>query len=298
MVALQHVPPSEQIFKCYLPLKYFGFTLIDYFSTRFPYLTTAQWESFIHEGKITVNGKAAQPDLILKEHDYIVSNMGTRQEPPANRQLSVIYEDTDIRIFNKAAPIPVHPSGRFFKNSMTEILKEVYPDETPMPTQRLDASTTGALLFAKNKKSAAYFAEEFSNRRMHKEYLALVDGIPPESHFFANSSIGKIRGNRWGVGPEAKSPKEAKTEFLKLSSHNGKTILKAIPHTGRTNQIRIHLADMGFPISKDPVYGNGSEEPATEMGLHAHVLRFCFRNEQFNIVAPPPDHFENFGINF
>ncbi len=298
MVALQYVPPSEQVFKCYLPLKYFGFTLIDYYSSRFPYLTASQWESYIQEGKITVNGKTAQPDQILKEHDHIITRMGKRQEPPANRQLTVLYEDVDIRIFNKAAPIPVHPSGRFFKNSMTEILKEVYPGETPMPTQRLDASTTGALLFAKNKKSAAFFAEEFSKRRIYKEYLALVDGIPPKDHFFVESSIGKIRGNRWGVGPQARSPKEAKTEFLILGSHNGQTILKAIPHTGRTNQIRIHLADMGFPISNDLVYGNGSEDPATKMGLHAHILRFSFRDEPFNIIAPPPDHFRNLGISF
>ena len=147
MAVLQEVPPSEQIFKCYVPLRYFGFTLIDYFSCRFPYLSTIQWGSLISQGKITVNGEIAHSNLILKEHDHIITNMGKRHEPPANRKLTVIYENSDIRVFNKAAPIPVHPSGRFFKNSMTEILKEVYPEENPMPTQRLDSSTTGVLLF-------------------------------------------------------------------------------------------------------------------------------------------------------
>ena len=181
---------------------------------------------------------------------------------------------------------------------MTEILKEVYPDETPMPTQRLDTSTTGALLFAKNKKSAAYLAEEFSKRRVYKEYLALVDGIPKQNHFFVESPIGKIRGSKWGVGPEARSPKEAKTEFFLIGSNKGRAILKAIPYTGRTNQIRVHLANIGFPISNDPIYGNGCEEPATKMGLHAHILRFCFRGEKFNIVASVPDHFQNLSIKF
>jgi 23S rRNA pseudouridine1911/1915/1917 synthase len=298
MVALQHVPPSEQIFKCYLPLRYFGYTLIDYFSARFPYFSPSQWELYIREEKITVNGEKVEPNLILKEHDYIVTRMGKRSEPAANRQLSVIFEDDHIRVFNKAAPIPVHPSGRFFKNSMTEILKETYPTETPMPTQRLDASTTGVLLFAKYKKAAAFFAEEFSKRKIYKEYLALVEGIPSKDHFSVNSSIGKIRGNKWGSGPEAKSPKEAKTDFFGIGSFDGKTILKVIPHTGRTNQIRIHLADSGFPIINDPVYGNGTEDPATQMGLHAHKMSFKYLNTQYNFVAPPPVHFQTVGINF
>ena len=151
MVKLYHPPPSEQIYESYLPGKYFGYTAIKYFTERFPYLSQEEWKDRILDGRITVNGECVSPDLILKQHDYIVTHMGVREEPPADRTLDVVYEDDTIRVFNKGAPLAVHPSGRYFKNSMTEILKEVYPDEKPRPVQRLDALTTGLVVFAKSK---------------------------------------------------------------------------------------------------------------------------------------------------
>ena len=156
MVKLYRPPPTEQIYESYLPGKYFGYTVVGYFTERFPYLSQEEWQERILDGRITVNGEQVSPDLLLKQHDYIVTRMGIREEPPADRTLDVVYEDDAIRVFNKGAPLPVHPSGRYFKNSMTEILKEVYPDETPRPVQRLDALTTGLMVFAKSKEVAAH----------------------------------------------------------------------------------------------------------------------------------------------
>ena len=115
----------------------------------------------ILEGKITVNGQTVVPGLILHEHDKIVTHAGLRTEPPANRKLEVIYEDRHLRVFNKSAPIPVHPSGRYFHNSMTERLKEVYPDEVPRPIQRLDLGTTGVIVFARTCEAAAFLMDQF-----------------------------------------------------------------------------------------------------------------------------------------
>ena len=294
MPLLCSTPPSEQILASFLPGKYIGFPIASYFATRFTYLSKTDWIELILQGKITVNGTSVLPNYILKEHDYISANLGFRQEPPANRNLNILYEDNNIRVFNKAAPIPVHPSGRFFKNSMTEILKEKYPDEIPRPVQRLDCSTTGTLVFARNRKAAAFLMDEFAEQRVLKEYLVIIEGKPMKRYFISDKPIGKIGGTRWGTGSNIQSSKRAITYFEWFGSQNGRSLLKAVPQSGRTNQIRIHLQSEGLPVWNDPIYGRGQKDPAIEMGLHAYRLKFNCLDRYYDIRAPWPGHFEPF----
>ena len=291
MVKLYRPPPSEQIYESYLPGKYFGYTVVDYFADRFPYLSEEEWQERILDGRITVNGERVNPGLLLKQHDYIVTRMGVREEPPADRTLDVVYEDEAIRVFNKGAPLAVHPSGRYFKNSMTEILKEVYPHETPRPVQRLDALTTGLVVFAKSKAVATHLMREFEQNRVDKEYLALVEGIPSQNSFVVDAPVGKVVGSARAVGYQTQNPKEALTHFEELSSLNGRTLLKASPRSGRTNQIRVHLASVGLPVVNDPVYGQRTDD-SHRYGLHAHRLRFNGVTGEVNLQAPWPEHFQ------
>jgi len=207
-VKLYRPPPAEQIYESYLPGKYFGYTVVNYFTDRFPYLSQEEWLDRILDGRITVNGERVNPGALLKEHDYIVTRMGVREEPPANRTLDVVYEDDTIRVFNKGAPLAVHPSGRYFKNSLTEILKEAYPDETPRPVQRLDALTTGLVVFAKSKKVATHLMREFEQNQVDKEYLALVEGIPSQKSFVVDAPIGKVVGSARAVGYQTETRKK------------------------------------------------------------------------------------------
>lgn len=291
MVKLYRPPPAEQIYESYLPGKYFGYTVVDYFVERFPYLSQEEWQNRILDGKITVNGERVNPGSLLNQHDYIVTRMGVREEPPADRTLDVVYEDEAIRVFNKGAPLAVHPSGRYFRNSMTEILKEAYPNETPRPVQRLDALTTGLVVFAKSKAVATHLMREFEQNRVDKEYLALVEGIPSKKSFVVDAPIGKVIGSARAVGYQTQNPKEAVTRFEKLSSLNGRTLFKAFPRSGRTNQIRVHLASVGLPVFNDPVYGQHTDD-VHRYGLHAHRLRFDGINGEINLQAPWPEHFQ------
>lgn len=290
MVKLYHPPPAEQVYESYLPGKYFGYTVVGYFTDRFPYLSQEEWTDRILDGRITVNGERVDPDSLLKQHDYIVTRMGVREEPPADRTLDVVYEDGAIRVFNKGAPLAVHPSGRYFKNSLTEILKEAYPNETPRPVQRLDALTTGLIVFAKTKEAAAHLMGEFEQNRVDKEYLALVEGVPSQKSFVVDAPIGKAKGAARAVGYQTRNPKEAVTRFEELNSLNGRTLLKAFPRSGRTNQIRVHLASVGLPVVNDPVYGQRTDDTHC-YGLHAHRLRFNGLDGEINLQAPWPEHF-------
>jgi RluA family pseudouridine synthase len=281
---------SQQIYKSSPSPQYCGLSIEEYFSSRFTYQSKQEWITQIENGDISVNGLAVKTGYVLKEGDRIITRAGVRQEPPANRKLEVVYQDSHIRVFNKPAPIPVHPSGRYFENSMTEILKQWYPEEIPRPVQRLDATTTGVIVFARTREAAGALMKEFKNHRIKKEYLALVEGEPKTEKFCIDDPIGILKGSQRGVGEEIKNPKSAKTEVQCLATQNGQSLLKVSPLSGRTNQIRVHLSSYGLPIYNDMVYGKGSKEKY-QYGLHAWSLEFqCFdRTMEFKVE--PPTHY-------
>jgi RluA family pseudouridine synthase len=288
---LYQPPASQQVYKATVPPEYHQFSVERYFSSRFPYQSKEAWIAQILNGDISVNGKQAQPYWVLREGDSVITHAGVRQEPPANCSLDVVYQDKHIRVFNKPAPIPVHPSGRYFQNSMTEVLKKTFPEEVPRPVQRLDATTTGLIVFARTRQAAGFLMKEFQNHRVQKEYLALVNGEPEKKQFTLTAPIGVMNGAQRGVGEGIKKPKPATTQVEWLASTNTCSVLKVVPLSGRTNQIRVHLSDHGLPILNDDVYGEG-DPTSFEYGLHAWKLRFQCFDRFLEFKVPPPSHFQ------
>ncbi len=293
VTSLHQPPASQQVYKSTIPSKYHGFAVEQYFATRFTYQTREAWIAQILNGDILLNGEKAQPGRILHEGDRVITHAGVRQEPPADRRLEVIYQDRNIRVFNKPAPIPVHPSGRYFQNSMTEVLREIYPEEIPRPVQRLDTTTTGLIVFARSKQAAGFLMREFKQQRIRKEYLALVKGKPEQKEFTLDEPIGVRAGAKRGVGDGIIKPQAATTQVEWLSSNDTHSILKVVPLSGRTNQIRVHLSSHGLPILNDEVYGEGEGE-TYEYGLHAWKLSFQCFDRFFEFKASPPPHFHSF----
>ncbi len=291
MASLHTFPPTEQVYESYVPGKFSGLALEKYFATRFTYLKEEDWAELIREGKITLNGKIVEPGHRVKERDRTKTRMAPRSEPPADRSLEIVFQDRDLRIFNKAAPIPVHPSGRYFKNSMTELLKEVYPEEIPRPVQRLDATTTGLIVFARTRPAAAWMMGEFQQNRVQKVYLAIVEGRPVEDRFVIESPIGKTQNSKRETGQNILHAKSAVTEVEWINTLEGRSLLKVMPRSGRTNQIRVHLASIGHPVYNDAVYGRGDPD-VYQFGLHAHRLRFNCFDRKLQVVARYPDHFK------
>lgn len=293
MARLHILPPTEQIYKSCVPPRYHGIPIEKYFVLRFSYQTELEWVREIRAGRILLNGKPVLPGEVVREQDEIVTRAGMRAEPPANRQLSVIYLDRHLRIFNKAAPIPVHPSGRYFKNSMTELLKEVYPDEIPRPVQRLDVGTTGAIVFARTRQAAGFLMHQFQGKTIFKEYRTFVEGIPSQKKFTIDAPIGRVKGAKRGVGQDVIDAKPSKTEVECLSSFEGRSLLKVVPLSGRTNQIRVHLASVGLPIVSDSIYGEG-EVVDLPFSLHAYRIRFKCFDKLIEVTAACPAHYGSF----
>ena len=175
---------------------------------------------------------------------------------------------------------------------MTEILKRLYPKEIPRPVQRLDATTTGVIVFARKREAAAALMNEFKSHRIKKEYLALVEGEPEAKQFCIDAPIGVLNGSHRGIGDNVRKPKSAKTEVEWLASKNGRSLLKVNPISGRTNQIRVHLSSCGLPIYNDLVYGHGKEGNYL-YGLHALSLEFSLFDRVMEFQVQPPSHFQS-----
>lgn len=284
-------PASRQIYKSSLSPEHCGLSVEEYFVKRFAYQSREAWVEKIKNGDISVNGAATEAGYILKEGDQIVTHAGARQEPPADLRLQVVFQDSGLRVFNKPAPIPVHPSGRYFQNSMTEVLRRLYPEETPRPAHRLDATTTGVIVFARTRAAAAALMKEFKGRRVKKEYLVLAAGKPKEKKFCINTPIGVLNGSHRGVGDNIKNAKPARTEVQWLASLNGMSLLKVVPLSGRTNQIRVHLSSCGLPVYNDEIYGAG-EGKNFQYGLHAWSIEFQYLDRIMKFKVNPPSHFE------
>ena len=291
MNRLHTLPPTEQIYRSHVPPQYDSFPIEKYFAARFSYQDEEEWSRQIRAGKIIVNGKVALIGQKLRASDLTITNGGFRIEPAADRTLNVIYEDKDIRAFNKSAPIPVHPCGRYFKNSMTEVLKGVYPDEVPRPIQRLDVMTTGVIVFARTQKAAAFLMQEFKQNRVEKEYFALVEGVPRSKKFTIDKPIGKLAASKRVVGEGVPGSQPARTDVEWLTSINNISLLRVTPRSGRTNQIRVHLASEGLPIYNDSVYGHGKVSDQ-EFNLHHRRMQFQCFDTKFKLSAVYPPHFQ------
>jgi RluA family pseudouridine synthase len=192
----------------------------------------------------------------------------------------------------------MHAGGRFHRNSLQWILSAAYAPFHPRPAHRLDANTTGVLVFSRSHRFAKTLQAQFASRSVEKTYLALVNGHPPDDSFVCEAPIGNTPG-LLGARRIDPSGLPARTEFRVLSrGADGKSLIEARPVTGRTNQIRLHLWHLGWPVCGDPAYlpGGRSGESMTlglsdpPMNLHAWKIAFDhpLNRKRVEFEAPVP----------
>ncbi|CAE7499782.1 trhO [Symbiodinium sp. CCMP2456] len=202
-------------------------------------------------------------------------------------------------VVSKPAPLPMHPCGRFNKNSLISFLEQVYHPQKLRIAHRLDANTTGVAVLSRTSAVARQIQPQFEQGKVEKRYLALVHGHPEEDEFICDEQIGTSRVTGGGRRVEA-GGQESRTDFLvKERFDDGTALLEVSPKTGRTNQIRLHLWHLGYPIVGDPMYQQGVvmqqkqtlgvEEPP--MCLHAWEVRFRHPQtaEMVTFQAPAPN---------
>jgi RluA family pseudouridine synthase len=239
-------------------------SLLDYLCARFPYRDREGWKAEINLHRLTVNGKPGRPSTQLGKGDS-VSYSAPRKEPEVARDIITLFEDADLLVVDKPAPLPVHADGVFITNTLINILRERTKNPDLSLGHRLDRETSGVLVLAKTRGLTAKLMRGFEESGVQKTYLAVVRGEVPWKDQDARGWMlpkadSKVSIRQW-LSPE-KSPegKDSFTRFQRLELLNGFSLLSCTPLTGRTNQIRVHLEALGFPLAGDKLYGRTDDE--------------------------------------
>ncbi len=248
-----------------------------------PHISEKAWGEEFRAGRILgPAGQPISPGEILRAGQRCHHLQTTDVEPDVNAAVRVIYEDEAIVVLVKPAPLPVHPCGRFNRNTLQYLLEKVYAPQKPHPAHRLDANTTGLMVVARTRHFAGCLQPQFSRGEVEKKYLARVHGHPPDDRFVCELALGE-KTMEVGARQADTQGRPARTEFRVLNRFgDGTALLEVRPITGRTNQIRIHLWELGFPIAGDPLYWPGRQRGhsqtrtlnAPHQCLHSSYLSF------------------------
>lgn len=234
-------------------------TLLEMMSIRFPFRPEQEWQTRIENGRVGLNEERSSPNTLLKKSDSVFHHNPKVIEPSVPDEVEILKETEDWIAVFKPAPLPMHPGGRYFKNTLTAILEDIgYADLKIV--HRLDAVTSGIVLFAKNKTFAQKAMKEFAEGRVQKTYFAEISGQPKENRITIDTPIKRKTGFVFESNPDLTNAKPAETTFTVVDRKDDTAIIKCEPKTGRTHQIRLHLEHWGYPIVDDPIYGiNGDK---------------------------------------
>jgi 23S rRNA pseudouridine1911/1915/1917 synthase len=241
----------------------------------------------LKEGAILLDGKEAKPSYKVRGGERVEVEWPEPEVIAARPEaipLDVLFEDADVIAVNKPAGMCAHPSAGHPSGTLVNALLHHCTDLSsingtirPGIVHRLDADTTGVIIAAKNDTAHQALQEQFMARSVHKRYVALCHGAPMHDRFTCEGRIGRhpVRRTEMTIVRSAEEGRAAQTDFEVVQRFAGRKggalfLVLARPHTGRTHQIRVHLAKAGFPILTDPLYGR--EESVPELGLHRHAL--------------------------
>ena len=254
------------------------------------------------ENGITVNGEHVTVRYVLNEGDIlnlaIEDSLPSESVEPVELPLEIVYEDGDIVVCNKPPFMPTHPSHNHYDDTLANALAFYYSGKPFVfrPVNRLDRNTSGTVLVAKNARAAAMLFSEMKKRNIGKTYIAIVNGELEgsgviEKHLCRTEASIIVRRVCEENEPGAQY---AKTEYEVIKSGNGLSLIKLKPLTGRTHQLRVHLASIGHPILGDDIYGNASDK-IDRQALHAESLIFTRPSDgaRIEIKAPLPLDIKN-----
>ena len=283
-----------------------GIRLDKYISEQNNDLSRAMIQKLIENGNVTVNEKVVKASYKVNLGDNIKIVLEEPKETelkPEKIPLNVVYEDNDIIVINKEKGMVVHPGNGNLEGTLVNAVLERCKDSLsgiggeirPGIVHRLDKDTSGLIIVAKNDKAHIRLSEDLKEHKVKKTYIALVRGVVKENEATIDMPIGRSDNVRVKMAVK-KEGKNAITHFKVLKRYNGYTLLEVRIETGRTHQIRVHMAEIGYPVVGDMVYSNG-KNPFNVEGqmLHAWKLEFNhpITNKKMELEAELPEYFKN-----
>ena len=221
---------------------------------------------------------------------------GSEAIMPAPLPFEIVYEDEDLLVVNKPADMPIHPSFQNHGNTLADALTWHYQqhgeDLVYRCINRLDRDTTGLLIVAKHLLSASILSDMVGKREIHREYLAIVKGIPPENGTIS-APIGRKKGSAILREVNFETGEPAVTHFARLEIRNGLSLVSLKLETGRTHQIRVHMGYIGCPLIGDYLYYPECSR-ISRQALHSHRLSFLhpITGKALSFTAPLPEDME------
>lgn len=283
-VIMLHIVPTKQRLDVHL-------------STNFdPSISRSLWQKYIKAGHVLVNQRVVTtPKFEVDETDEIAIKLPEQEQTSA--ELPILYEDDDVMVVNKPSGLLTHAKGGLSTEpTVAEIIrpKTSFASDTDRPgiVHRLDRDTSGVLIIAKTADAATHLQRQFAQRTTKKTYLAVTDGVPKLTAAKIDLPIGRNPSapSTFRVDPNGKP---AQTTYRVLTSTDNQALIELKPTTGRTHQLRVHMAHLNTPILGDRVYGKPN---ASRLMLHAHKLEVTLPSGElktFEAAVP-----ENFFIYF
>ena len=266
-------------------------------------LSRSQANEAIKNGNILVNGKAVKAKYSVKEGDlvtYDLPELEVLEYEAEDIPLDIVYEDDDVAVVNKPQGMVVHPSVGHTSGTLVNALMYHIHDLSsingvvrPGIVHRIDKDTSGLLMIAKNDRAHQALAEELKDKKSLRKYLAIVHGNISNDRGVIEAPIGRSEKDRKKQAVMAKG-KPAVTHFKVLERFGNYTLVELTLETGRTHQIRVHMAYIGHPVAGDPLYGPRKTLKGNGQFLHAQTLGFTHptTGESLRFSVEPPAIFQ------
>lgn len=266
---------------------------VDRFLARKLGISRSLAQRLLREGMARVDGAPAEPARKLRPGEEVEVHWSGPGLTPTPFPIPIIYEDEAIVVVNKPRGLPVHPAGPSLRPTVVTALLAVGPlaggpADRPGVVHRLDAAVTGVMVLTRTEEAHRALVQQFKERKVLKEYLAVVEGELEVDEGVIKGRIGRDPHEPWRMDVRDFG-KEAITEFTVLGRRDGRSLVLVRPLTGRTHQIRLHLGAIGHPVVGDPLYGRAGGP----ILLHAWRLGFFHPSagDWREFQAPPPPEF-------
>ena len=292
-----------QIFE--VTAEYDGIRIDKLLSIIYPNQSRSFFQKLIKNGQVTIGNEQPKSSYLVKTGELlqvIIPPAVQVQILPENIPLDILYEDSDLLIVNKPKDMVVHPAPGHYTGTLVnavlyhckDSLSGINGEIRPGIVHRIDKDTTGSLIICKNDEAHGKIAQQIKAHSVTRRYVGIVTGHMKEMEGIVEGAIGRDPKNRFKMACNVKNGKTAITHYKVIEQKKEHDYVEFELETGRTHQIRVHMASIGHPLLGDPLYGPSKCKFHLQgQCLHAMVIGFCHpkNNEYMEITAPIPEYF-------